>query len=364
MIYRFFSYLFIFISMTLSCFAVTDFDINLYNQICKDNGNIVVSPFNISRAMLMLYAGSAGKTAQEISDVMFFPKYSDELVPSADNFYIANSLWIQEGFPLLPSYLQIFDDDDVQMTNFWVNPDRSREEINSWVEEKTLGKIENLFSEGTITSDARLVLASAIYFKGQWEHQFNPKNTYEGTFYVDGDDPITKTMMHQENDFSIFVDSDFYFLELPYDNDNVSMFILLPREIDGLDDIEFNISEWIASMERKKVSVTLPKFDIVDSRSLDDTLQEMGITLAFSPNADFSNITGQRDLFLSTIVHQAAVTVDEKGTEAAAATGAVMNLTAVLTPEPEIQFCVDHPFIYMIMDKTTQSLLFFGRLSK
>jgi serpin B len=337
------------------------FAVSLYSEIKGESGNIAVSPFNISRVMSMLYMGSAGATAQEISEAMFFSgRAVDFTVPQS--VYMADSMWVQQGLPILPSYSELFDEETVYSANFLSEPDNAREEINLWVEDNTEGKINKLFKSGDISSSTRLVLASAIYFKADWLHKFNSTYSHEELFYPAQNNKI---MMYQEANFPIYIGEDFDLLEMPYRDDDISMFVLLYHDLDAEPQISpSNIREWIENMESRQVAVTLPKFDIVNNRSLNDTLKGLGVERAFTTQADFSPITGSRDLFLNTVVHKAAITVDEDGTEAAAATGAVMNLTASFQHEPPIAFHANHSFIYFIMDKQTENILFLGRIEE
>ncbi len=367
------------------------FCLDLYQEIKKkENGNIFFSPFSIFSALSMTAEGSKNITWNEMSAVLHLQQDNStrwnaflNLIQTINNpnkdykLYTANNLWLQKDFNFLNDYLNIVTNyyfAELTTLDFIADPEGSRQTINNRVEEQTQGKITNLFAPGTINSYTRLVLTNAIYFKATWKYKFlKDDTTYEQDFTVTPGNTIKVQMMHQKLYRSI---ENFYnkanVLELPYVNDEVSMFIFLP-DIDKMSELENtmtieNLNSWMT--ERKKsspapvyIDLALPKFRIETKYILNNTLSEMGMPSAFSDSiADFSGMTGFKGLFITHVVHKAFVAVDEEGTEAAAATGVGMGITSV--PPPATPFIVDHPFIFMICENETGAILFIGRVNE
>ena len=220
--------------------------------------------------------------------------------------------------------------------------------------EKTNDKIKELIKPGVLDAMTRLVLTNAIYFKGDWASQFDPDKTEEADFFITGRKTVKAELMYQKVDFKYAETDDMQILELPYKDDDLSMIVLLPKETGGMDRLEegltsANFSKWLKMLRERKTIVYLPKFKLTCEYGLSGTLGKMGMPEAFSGNADFSGMTGRRDLFISEVVHKAFVEVNEEGTEAAAATGIVMKMTAMPAPPPV--FRADRPFVFMIKDR-------------
>jgi serpin B len=253
--------------------------------------------------------------------------------------------------------------------DFVTETEKTRQTINSFIEEQTRDKIKDLIPKNAINPLTRLVLTNAIYFKGTWEWEFDKGDTKDRPFYITPDNPVDVPMMYMEPDkaeLNYLETEDLQVLELPYKGDDISMLILLPREDIGLEAIESDLSaekleEYKAGMEKIKLdTIHLPKFEFDTKYLMAQTLSNLGMPSAFnSGKADFSGMTGTRDLFISSVIHQAYVKVDEKGTEAAAATAVVMTMTAAPT---RYVFKADHPFIFIIHEKQTGNILFLGRV--
>ena len=252
----------------------------------------------------------------------------------------------------------------MRLVDYINHAEDSRIAINDWVEEQTEGKIEDLLQEGTIDSLTRLVLTNAIYFNAAWEFPFDEQNTGDGTFYTLDGTEITVPMMNQTESFGYAAGDGYVAVELPYDGNELSMVILLPDmddftafedslDADQLNSILDDVSYYA------DVNLTMPKFEFESDFDLVEPLMEMGMPVAFTGSADFSGMTGNNELSIGDVVHKAFVSVDEAGTEAAAATAAEMALTAM----PEIEeVTVDHPFIFLIRDIETETILFTGRV--
>lgn len=281
---------------------------------------------------------------------------------------IANSLWLQENMQVLDQYLSItnkFYHAGVNKVNFIASPENSRKTINNWVEKNTNNKIIDLLPDGSIHSQTRMVLVNAIYFKGAWEKVFDKnKNTTEPFF-------VFKTCETQATFMNNYINSGFYednllsIAEIPYRNKNQSMIIILPKSKYGLKEVEklFEqnlLPDYFEKMEDRRINLSIPKFKSESTYKLQEELSKMGMPVAFSNNADFSGITGDKSLAIDKIIHKAFIDVNEEGTEAAAATAVTMRKTAILLDE--VQFKADHPFVYLIKDNETNTILFVGRL--
>ena len=363
--------------------ANNKFALDIYSQINTEGKNIFFSPYSISTALSMTYEGARGNTAQEMSDTLYIPAEDEVRRPAVAAVYnhlnkeealyklhTANAIWPQKDYNILEEYKGIVKDYYVgKATNldFKNQTEQSRQTINSWVEDKTNNKIKNLFAKGSLTSATRLVLTNAIYFKGDWAQQFDKKNTKEESFTVSEGNTVEVPMMSKTGDeaeFDYTETKNLQVLELPYEEEELSMTIFLPKE-NNLSYLEENlnlenIKEWKDNLRERRVDVYLPKFTLNTKYNLNDSLKKLGMPSAFSANADFSGMTGSKDLFISLVVHQAFIDVNEEGTEAAAATGVVMKETAAPINIPV--FKADHPFIFMIQDAKNQEILFMGKI--
>ncbi|HEY5505792.1 MAG TPA: serpin family protein, partial [Sedimentisphaerales bacterium] len=254
---------------------------------------------------------------------------------------------------------------DLQQVDFSTQTEPARKTINAWVESKTRDKIKELIKPGMLDSMTRLVLTNAIYFKGKWESPFKPERTEDSPFVLPDGQKVNVLMMNQTGKFDYMETNDIQVLEMPYVNNDLSMVILLPKKFDGVKDLEReftseNLAGWLAKIHKREVRVFIPRFKMTSEFELARVLGAMGMPDAFSGKADFSGMAGNKDLFISAVVHKAYVDVNEEGTEAAAATGVAMKLTSIREPLPV--FRADHPFIFLIRDNQTGSILFLGRL--
>jgi len=360
------------------------FAFDLYAKLKGAEGNLFFSPFSISTALAMTYAGARGDTAAQMAEVLHFdlpPVLLHRALAAAmgrlqakeeDRGYqlsIANALWGQEGCRFLPEFLDLTKNHygaGLREVNF-ARTERARKTINKWVEKQTHDKIKDLIKKGVLQPETVLVLTNAIYFLGDWACQFEERRTNDAPFTLLDGKKIKTPMMRQTEDFKYMEGEDFKALGLPYKNNELSMIIFLPNKADGLPAFEKaltaeGIAKSIAKMREEEVLVALPKFKMTSEFELSKTLQSMGMTDAFwLPPADFSGMTGKKDLFIAKVIHKAFVEVNEKGTEAAAATAVVMHL-AVAMPSKTKVFRADHPFLFLIRDNRTGSILFIGRV--
>lgn len=360
-----------------------EFAFDFYYKLKDEEGNIFFSPYSISFALAMTYEGARGQTAEEMASVLHFPEndttrrnsyaYIYNQINKEDKEYAlntANSVWAQEDYSFLEEYFMILEQYYAAMAtnlNFIGDPDGSRKTINDWVEEQTNDKIKDLIPQGYINVMTRLVLTNAIYFKGDWVKQFDEENTMEQDFRVSPENTVKVPMMSMNGEtFNYTETEDLQILELPYDGEELSMLILLPKE-EGLDTVEASINadelrEWGSDLVEEKIDLHMPKFTFETKYFMRDILIEMGMSTAFSSaEADFSGMDGTKNLFIGHVIHQAFVEVNEEGTEAAAATSVGMELTSA--PPANTLFRADHPFIFLIQERGSGNILFMGRMA-
>ncbi len=365
------------------------FAFDLYRQVRQGADNLFFSPYSISMAVAMTYAGAAGDTAHEIAHAMQFYLPSDTLHPAFNyldqqiasrgqgaqgkdeegfRLNVVNAIWGQKGYPFRSEYLDVLARNygaGLRVLDFQKSPEASRTTINQWVEEQTEGRIKDLVADGSITSLTRLVLTNAVYFNAAWQSQFQKAATTEGTFHLIDGKQVTVQMMHQAASFRYGEGSNFQAIELPYDGNELSMVILLPadQEFAAFEDAIDNemLGGITDGLHQAQMELSMPKFKMETSIGLNDALSGMGMQMAFDPAmADFSGMDGTRDLYISDVVHKAFVDVDEAGTEAAAATAVVVGTTSV--PAEPVVLNVDRPFVFLIRDMETGTILFLGRV--
>ncbi|NXD14528.1 SPB10 protein, partial [Nothocercus nigrocapillus] len=405
--------------MELLSASVGNFSVDIFNQLNEINKgkNIFFSPWSISAALAMTYLGAKGNTAKEMAEVLHFPQAAEaegsssvarpsrgrpkrrkmdpehkeaddihsgfkELLTAMNkprNTYSlksANRIYVEKTYPLLPKYVQFsktYYNAEPQKVNFRRAAEQARKEINTWVEKQTEGKIKNLVNSQNVTNMTTLVLINAIYFKADWEVKFLAGNTDVQPFRLSKNKTKPVKMMYMRHAFPVLImeTMNFKMIELPYVKRELSMFILLPDDIKdnttGLEQLERELtyeklSEWADSkkMTETTVDLYLPKFTVEEKYSLKDILIKMGMISAFSPNCDFSGIDGKGALMISEVVHKSFVAVDEKGTEAAAATAVIIGLTSAYAPEILV-FKADHPFHFFIRHNKSKTILFSGR---
>jgi len=364
------------------------FACDLYAQLKDTKGNLFFSPFSVSTALAMTSAGAKANTAAQMRKLLRFPasqeeahakfadllKHFDEVNRSGNvQLNMANSLWPQKGGLILQDFLTLTRQNygvEITPVDYEHAEPEARAQINRSVEDKTQEKIKNLIV-GSLSEDTRLVLVNAVYFKGAWKDPFNPVLTKDAPFFS-GDDPVVQVpLMRQTRRFKYAELNNIQFIELPYENGALSMFVVLPvdKTSAGLMRLEKGltgeqIAEWKTQMKETEVQVFLPKFKLEwGTASLVQVLKNLGMSDAFdSGKADFSGISGNRSLFIGDVLHKAFVAVDEKGTEAAAATAVVMTDRAMPNVAPSPVFRADHPFLFFIQGNATGSILFLGRV--
>ena len=364
------------------------FAFDLYQVLAREDGNLFYSPYSISVALAMTYAGARGQTEEQMADVLRFLLAQQKLHPAFNGLDIelnqrgegaegkdgeefrlnvVNAIWGQKDYKFLPEFLDVLAENygaGLRLLDFVSQPEESRVTINDWVSDQTEERIEDLVPEGAIDSLTRLVLTNAIYFNAAWESPFEENATSDGSFHLLDGSEVTVSMMRQTKSFGYAEGDGYQALELFYDGRELSMVIMLP-ESGRFEEFQSSINEGlvneiIASMSGERIALTMPRFEFDSSFGLVETLAEMGMPIAFTTGADFSGMTGNHDLFIGDVIHKAFVSVDETGTEAAAATAVVMQMTAI--PQPPLEVSIDRPFIFLIRDIETGTVLFVGRV--
>jgi serpin B len=362
----------------------TDFALDLYQSLRAQDGNLFFSPYSLSAALAMTYAGARGNTESQMAQVLHYTLPQADLHPAfnaldldlnaagggsdSGSFTLktASSLWGQQDFTFLPAFLDVLGRNygaGLRLADFKNDAPReqARLAINAWTKDATAGKIPELLDKGVLTQDTRLVLANAIYFQGKWVTPFFP-NTPEAPFgRLDGI-TVTVPMMGRRAQTPFAEGPGYQAVELPYKGDRVSMLILLPDsanfEAFELSLTDEKIAGILAALQPTDVKLYLPRFKYDASLDLVDTLSALGMPDAFDwQRADFSGITGEPTLVISHVIHKAYVAVDELGTEAAAATGIIAEIVSM----PRVVEA-NHPFMYFILDRETGTLLFLGRV--
>ncbi len=362
------------------------FAVQLYGRLRNQNGNLFFSPESISTALAMAYAGARGDTASEMAKTLHFTLPPQQLDPAMGallsdlnaahagyQLSVANALWAQRGYTFLPDFIKLMNNDygaGLNQVDFRGSTEAARLTINHWVAQKTANKIQDLLQPGTLSPSTRLVLTNAIYFKGDWQTQFDKAQTKEEDFHLSPAQTKKAPLMHREGAFNYFNGGTFQALEIPYKGNELSMVVLLPNDPGGLPALEHSLSassmqQWLHQLAPvPKVIVTMPKFKATQQFELGGTLAAMGMPQAFTASANFSGMTGNRDFFISAVIHKAYIDVNEEGTEAAAATSVTMRAMAIRAPNPPPPvFRADHPFVFLIRDHASNSILFMGRMA-
>jgi serpin B len=362
----------------------SSFAVDLYSHLKQIDGNLFFSPFSISAALAMTYAGARENTASQMAATMHLNQEPDQVHHSMGDLIsrlnavqkasdvelsVANAIWAQKGYQFLDAFWGVIQQSyraDINQVDFTTAADAARQAINGWVEEQTHQKIKDLIPPGVLNALTRLVLVNAIYFKGFWDTQFKPEDTQEMAFWLSAETNVKVPMMSQEHPYGYWENEWLQILEMPYKDEALSLIVLLPKEKSEISVLEQkltleNIMQWQDRLRKQKIKLFFPKFKIEAQFNLGQTLSAMGMSDAFDPNrADFSAMIGNKELFISAVIHKAFVEVNEEGTEAAAATGVVVGVTSIAPPPPI--FKADHPFVFFIRDNASRSILFLGRV--
>ena len=365
------------------------FATSLYQQLKGKESNLFYSPYSISLALAMVYAGARNETEKQIASTFHFTLPQDKLHQTFNGLdtalnsrgadakgkdgepfrlHVVNAIWGQKNYTFLQQFLDTLAENygaGLRLLDYISAPEESRIKINDWVSDQTEDKIKDLIPQGAITPLTRLVLTNAIYFNAAWQFPFQKNSTQKEPFFLLNGSKISVEMMRESARLGYSRGNDYQAIEMPYDSNELSMIILLPdsgkfKTFEDTLNTQI-LDSTIKSLKPSQVILSFPKFKFESSFNLNKVLSAMGMPLAFSPtNADFSGITGKRDLFISDVVHKSFVAVDEAGTEAAAATGVVMGTTSM--PATPVTVVVDRPFIFLIRDINTGTIVFLGNL--
>ncbi|MGC9366814.1 MAG: serpin family protein [bacterium] len=358
------------------------FGIEMYRQLSRDNTeNIFFSPFSLYTSLSILYEGADGSTRQKIKAVLEF--YDDDQmlrsgfesimayynsITSQNQLILANALWFQQDYPVSDDFIKIIQQyyqGEIEQLDFYNQSDQSAQQINRWIFEKTLGKIENIVGEEMIDPLTVMILTNAIYFRGVWKYQFDPEMTDSMFFFVTSERKVKVPMMLINDEDLLFDYAEnelLQALELPYEGENLVMTILLPKQDLSEFEPEFdyeNLNEILDDLHPENVTVYLPRFSFNSKYIINDYLSDLGLGEIFSSDSDFSRINSRNNLFVNLILHQALVEVNEQGTEAVAAT---VVMIAANGHSYQKVFYANRPFIFMIRDRQTGCILFMGRL--
>lgn len=360
---------------------INEFAFALYPRLARQPGNLCFSPFSIETCLAMTYAGARGQTALQMAEALHLSGKTNaihsEVAAALKEFnrssaygcqlVAANAIWLEQGFPFVAAFQELLQNQyGASLKHF--EPGRSettRKEINSWVADQTHDKITEIVPPTLPDANTRLMLVNAVYFKGAWSNPFPTSLTSDARFRPASGQPVSVPTMHVESIFSLSEDAELQMLELPYFSHEVGMLILLPKKSDGLSQLEegltaARVEQLYATSVAQRVSISLPKFKENSAFDLRGHLRAMGMKDAFD-KADFSGIAKGEELFIQAVIHEAYVNVDERGTEAAAATHA--GLGSGLQISPPTVFNADHPFLFLIRHNPTGIILFLGRVS-
>lgn len=369
----------------------TEFSLDFYQKVRAANGNLFFSPYSLSSALAMVYGGARDSTASQMSETLHFTLPDEKLHPAFNQLDwmlrppdtssteesqpfrldIANSIWGQQGHPFKQAYLDLLAENygaGIKLVDFIKSSEPARQAINQWVSENTQQKIQDLVPPGGVDASTRLVLANAIYFKADWLFPFANASTHTAPFYLPDGSQVDAVTMAYEDPAALlyYAGQDFQAVELPYAGGDVSMLVLLPSagQLDAFESKldQDRLLEIISNLKETRVKLFLPKFRFTSEYELTGILSELGMPDAFcdgSPN--FSGMDEEGNLCVGGVFHKAFVAVDEKGTEAAAATAVVMKALAMMDPEVLV-LKVDRPFIFMIRHNPSGAVLFMGRI--
>ena len=377
--------------------ASNQFALDFYSRLTnnsEDTNNIFFSPWSISNAFVVAYEGARGETAKEMESVFHFPndtdqrrsdflKVNDALVGSSNKtnanytLDVANGLWVHEGYKISDEYVNLAKQYyKSEVANTDLTSIEGVNTINQWVESKTHDKIKNLLSPDAVDQLTRLAITNAVYFNGTWAEPFDETKTKQEDFHVNDTNETVKVPMMKldQTEFNYTeTEEGLQVLQMPYQGGNLSMLILLPKDSSDIQTLERSLTvedlaQWRSKLAEEQVIVEMPKFKLDTSYDLVGMLADMGMPTAFTPKvADFTGITEQDSdmMYLKAAIHKAFVDVNEKGTEAAGATGITASITSMpATPPPVYHFRADHPFVFMIQENDTGNILFMGKIVK
>jgi serpin B len=352
------------------------FTFNLFNKLDNNSQNIIVSPVSISTSIAMTYLGAENNTKKQIAKVFGFDANKQEFLKKWKNIndglqndsslQLANSVWIDENYVIKNEYSQALTstfNNSIFKINFSAKPEIK---VNDWISSKTSGNINEIIAPGIIDNLTKLLLVNAIHFKSDWKYPFSSNDIVNDKFYISPENAINTAYLYKKEQYNYFENTDIQAISIPYKNPKYSLLIILPKNIDQNPVIYANsalFSKITTQLSQTEIKLYIPKFKAESAFELNNTLAQLGMPEAFSQKADFSGISGKTDLYISNVLHKAYIEVNEKGTEASAATVTVMKLkSAPVNKEIKI-FKASHPFVYLILNNQTNTILFIGKLN-
>ncbi|PPD57351.1 serpin family protein [Dehalogenimonas etheniformans] len=367
----------------------TDFAMALYQVLREQDGNLFYSPYSISEALAMTWGGARNETEKRMADALSFSlsqadlhaafNYLDAALASRGQdakgkddqplvLKVVNAIWGQKDFTFTADYLDLLAQNygaGLRILDFIKSPEESRRTINEWVAKETEQRIKDLIPQGSINELTQLVLTNAVYFNGGWLTPFDKALTRDGSFFLLSGQKVNVPMMNQTESMGYASGPGYQAVELKYDSGELSMVIILP-EAGTLSSFESGLDgqkleKIIDGLKANSVNLTMPKFEFDSSFGLKSALSTLGMPIAFSDNADFSGMDGKTDLQIQDVVHKAFISVNEAGTEAAAASGVVVGGTSM--PVDQATVTLDHPFLFLIRDIATGAVIFTGRVT-
>ncbi len=368
--------------------SINQFGFDLYEKVANENKNILFSPFSISSALTMTYCGAKVQTKKVMAEVLYLPDSLDVVLDSYSEFsrslqssfitenitlHSANSLWGEKSYPFNKEYIKMVDtkfNAPFKLVSYINETQKCKEEINKWVEEKTESKIKNLIPDGVLSGNTRLVLTNAIYFYGGWIKAFNKESTHEAPFYLSETDSTQVDFMYSKTQLPYFENELFKAVEIPYKGKAASLYLFIPKNISGFNNLEKTLdyktfSKWDNQMKESMVELNVPKFDFESEFEMSEVLSAMGMKIAFTNNANFTQMSTRDDLKIDKVIHKAKIGIDEEGTEAAAATAVIMVRKSSVSKEfDNVEFKADRPFMFVLMENQNKSILFMGKVVK
>jgi len=368
--------------------ALADFAVNLFKNITaqqrEDDNNRVISPVSVALALALLENGANGETRKQLQIQLTENGATDEVLSvyraleknleirdQKTRLQVANAIFHDKQAQLKQDYQQSTEqclEAKVQEQDFKQQLDQARQQINKYIADRTENKIPELFKQGALEKNTQVVLANAIYMKAAWERAFNKQQTKQGQFYRKGreQDPQTVQFMNTQGQYRHSQDDKLQVVELKYEKAHLSMYVLLPKQRDGLKELEQRLTgeqlrQIISRLETRQVQIQLPKFSTRSPQDLKQPLTKMGLQQLFTNQADLSRLSDQK-IQIAQAIHEAYIRIDEDGTEAAAAT-AISGLNA-MAPSPSTPFVADHPFLYTIVHNPTGAVVFIGKVNE
>ena len=366
--------------------SLTGFSFDLYNQLKSENENLCFSPFSIEMALLMTQEGARSDTRTAFEKVLHIDSAMNtgtvqesiqELISckdSSNQLKIANAIWIQNNFHMTAGFqksIQTHYLADAFQVDF-SDRSKSANQINTWASQKTSQLIRNVISPNQINDSTRLVVTNAVYFMGKWAKKFDTNRTRKDDFYGLNADTVKVDFMHETEKMDYFENNEFQMITKYYKGYDKSFCVILPKKRDAISTFEAKMDKFLFDsifnhVSIKEIDLFIPKFKLETSYSLNESLSKLGLKIAFSDRADFSGISSESQLKISSVLHKAYIKIDEEKTEAAAVTAVIMNSIIGSKPTPKPQptiFNADHPFLFMILDSKTKSIIFMGRYVK